>query len=168
MRRRTVAPIPAGSNQSSHASVETFPRYGGCAVRRQDRVSKAPENGRFREEDYHDKDLIYVVPADELAGARELWVPYSYDSQQVTVHAGISSALPSSVALRVRSIKGAIRRPPPTRPPERTRCLSYAGGLFRDLAGFRSAKSPDHVGTLMLGFPRSQGMGWNLRSGSAV
>ena len=51
-----------------------FPCYCGCAVRRRDRVSKAPENGRFRDEDYHDKDSIYVAPADELAGARELWV----------------------------------------------------------------------------------------------
>ncbi len=50
-------------------------------------LSKAPENGQFRDEDYPHRNLIYVVPADELAGTKELWVLYSYDSQQVTVHA---------------------------------------------------------------------------------
>ena len=50
-------------------------------------LARIPEQGTPRNSNRPCQDLIFVYAAHKIAKTRELWVLYSYDQNQVIVHA---------------------------------------------------------------------------------
>lgn len=49
-------------------------------------LARSPEIGRPRDPHEPMKYLVHVVPENSLATTHELWILYSYDIDEVTVH----------------------------------------------------------------------------------
>ena len=49
-------------------------------------LARTPEAGVPRKRTSHQNHLVYVIPANQLAGTLEICVLYSYDQDEVQIH----------------------------------------------------------------------------------